>query len=445
MKNLLTAAAVAAALSNFPAGAHAATADELAPIREQLQGLMQRVDKLERENEALRTENENLQARGDHPKAQASGLRRESAEHAADPVKVRGADWTTRITLAADLRYRYEYISDATLSASGIQAADRYRDRIRARFNAIGKATDDITVGLGFATTEGGDPRGSNQSLSGVFSRKSLDLDLAYFDWKFATWGNLVGGKMRQPFVKPGQSLYWDGDVNPEGLAVIFNRGLWFGSVYNFWLNEISGAESTLTADTMMHGAQVGAKLPVGAATLTLAAHYYDLSAAQGRAPFFGGNANNNTTVSIGTPPAAVLLNDYEVIDVMAQFDTMTGGLPLQLWANVAQNQDPDDLDTAWSAGVLFGRASNARTWEVGALYQSMEKDALFAQVIDSDFAGGFSDNEGWVVRAGYAPVRNWVLNATYFLSERNVEVANPAGQTQVGYDRLQVDFNVKF
>lgn len=445
MKNLLTAAAVAAALSNLPAGAHAATADELAPIREQLQGLMQRVDKLERENEALRTENENLQARGDHPKAQASGLRRESAEHAADPAKVRGADWTTRITLAADLRYRYEYISDATLSASGIQAADRYRDRIRARFNAIGKATDYITVGLGFATTEGGDPRSSNQSLTGVFSRKSLDLDLAYFDWKFATWGNLVGGKMRQPFVKPGQSLYWDGDVNPEGLAVIFNRGLWFGSVYNFWLNEISGAESTLTADTMMHGAQVGAKLPVGAATLTLAAHYYDLSAAQGRAPFFGGNANNNTTVSIGTPPAAVLLNDYEVIDVMAQFDTMTGGLPLQLWANVAQNQDPDDLDTAWSAGVLFGRASNARTWEVGALYQSMEKDALFAQVIDSDFAGGFSDNEGWVVRAGYAPVRNWVLNATYFLSERNVEVANPAGQTQVGYDRLQVDFNVKF
>jgi hypothetical protein len=446
VKNPIIAAAVATALTTLPVGAGiAASPDELAQIREQLQGLIQRVDRLEQENQALKTQNEDLKAQGEYLRAETRGLRKESAVHAADAEKVRGADWATRVTLAADLRYRYEYISDQTLSTSGIQTADRYRDRIRARFNAIGKATDNITVGLGFATTEGGDPRSSNQSLTGVFSRKSLDLDLAYFDWKFATWGNLVGGKMRQPFLKPGQSLYWDGDVNPEGLAVVFNRGMWFGSVYNFWLNEISGGENTLTADTMMHGAQIGAKLPLGAATLTLAAHYYDLSAGQGRAPFFGGNANNNTTVNLGTPPTAVLLNDYEVIDVMAQFDTMVGGLPLQLWADVAQNQDPDDLDTAWSAGVLFGRASNARTWEFGALYQSIEKDAVFAQVIDSDFAGGFSDNEGWVVRAGYAPVRNWVLNATYFLNKRNVDVANPAGQTEVDYDRLQVDFNVRF
>ena len=54
-----------------------------------------------------------------------------------------------------------------------------------------------------------------------------------------------------------------------------------------------------------------------------------------------------------------------------------------------------------------------------------MEKDALFAQLIDSDFAGGVSDNEGFVVRVGYAPVRNWVLNATYFLNKRNVDVPN--------------------
>jgi len=49
------------------------------------------------------------------------------------------------------------------------------------------------------------------------------------------------------------------------------------------------------------------------------------------------------------------------------------------------------------------------------------------------------------VVRAGYAPVRNWVLNASYFINQRNVERANGAGQTEVGYDRLQLDFNVKF
>jgi hypothetical protein len=78
-------------------------------------------------------------------------------------------------------------------------------------------------------------------------------------------------------------------------------------------------------------------------------------------------------------------------------------------------------------------------------MYQSMEKDALFAQLIDSDFNGGVSDTEGWVLRFAYAPVRNWALNATYFLNKRNVDVPNGFGQTEVDYDRLQLDFNVKF
>jgi hypothetical protein len=123
----------------------------------------------------------------------------------------------------------------------------------------------------------------------------------------------------------------------------------------------------------------------------------------------------------------------------------MIGQLPLQIWADAAQNRDPDDLDTAWAAGVLFGKASNYRTFEVGAFYQVVEKDALFAQLIDSDFAGGVSDSEGWVVRGAYAPVRNWALNATYFLTKRNKDRAASSGQTEIDYDRLQLDFNVKF
>jgi hypothetical protein len=208
----------------------------------------------------------------------------------------------------------------------------------------------------------------------------------------------------------------------------------------------------------MMQGAQIGVKLPIGGSTVTLAAHYYDLSSAQGRvapaAPFFNANANNNTT--IGTGPTLALLNDYEVFDVMAQLDTTLGSMPFQVWVEAAQNQSPsgfvppanviaNDQDTAISGGFLLGKASNPKTWEFGAMYQKVEKDALFAQLIDSDFAGGFSDNEGYVVRAGFAPVRNWVLNATYFINQRNVERANGAGQTEVDYDRLQLDFNVKF
>lgn len=437
MNKLVIAAVAAAALAST--SVQAASDEEIAEIRAQLQALIQRVDKLEQENTALKTENEALQAQDDYLKAEARGLRKDSATHAAEAAKVKGADWARKVALKGDVRYRYEYIGDDALDASGVQSsADRYRDRIRARVSIEAKATDSLLVGVGLATTEGGDPRASNQTLDGVFSRKSFDLDLAYFDWKFATWGSLIGGKMKQPFLRPGQSVFWDGDVNPEGLALAFNRGIWFGTAYSYWIDEVSAAESARTSDVMLYGGQVGVKLPLGASSVTLAAHYYDLSGGVGRAPFYNANANGNTTALVGTTP--VLVYDYEVISLMAEFNMMLGQTPLQLWADVAQNQDPHDYDMAWSTGVLFGKASNPKTWEVGTSYQKIEKDALFAQLIDSDFGGGATDGEGWIFRGGFAPVRNWTLSATYLLNERNVDLG-----AESDYDRLQLDFNVKF
>jgi hypothetical protein len=451
----MIAAAVAAALSQLPAGAQAATSDDLAQIREQLQGLMQRVDKLEQENQTLKSENEKLQAQGDYLRAEAKGLRKDSATTSAAVSAVKGTDWASKVALTGDVRYRYEAISDDTANGSGVTTADRYRDRIRARIAATAKATDNITVGIGLTTTEAQDPRSGNQSLGGVFSKKPIELDLAYFDWKFATWGDLIGGKMKQPFVKGAQNLFWDNDITPEGLAFTFSSGIWFGSVYNFWLNEVSGPETGNTSDPMMHGAQFGVKMPVGTGSFTAALHYYDLSASQGRipGPFYNNSANGNTTIGSGTDIG--LLNDYQVFDVLVQWDAMLGSTPFQVWAEAAQNQDPsgtlpdgitpNDQDTAWSIGTMFGKASNAHSWEAGVMYQKLEKDALFAQLIDSDFAGGVSDNEGLVFRFGYAPVRNWVLNATYLMTKRNAERPNGASQTDVDYDRLQLDFNVKF
>lgn len=447
MKNMLIATAVAATLSYLPAGAFAASSpDDLAQIREQLQGLLQRVDKLEQENTKLTAENEDLKAQGDYLKAETRGLRKDAASQSTEGAKVKGADWAGKVAIKGDLRYRYEYISDDTANAAGIQStADRYRDRIRARIGVEAKATDNILLGFGLTTTEGADPRSGNQTLTNVFSRKELDWDYAYFDWKFANWGNLIGGKMKQPFFKQSQSIFWDNDINPEGLALNFNRGIWFGTLYNYWVSEVSGPANTRTSDIFLAGGQVGARLPIGASNLVVAAHYYDLTSGKGRAPFFNANANGNTTINVGTPPTAVLANDFEVVNLTAEFNTMLGNWPLQLWTDIARNTAADDLDTAWSGGVLFGKASNYRTWEFGAAYHRLEKDALFAQLIDSDFAAGVIDSKGWVLRAGYAPVKNWTLNTTYFINDRNVDVANAAGATDVGYDRLQVDFNVKF
>ena len=221
---MLIAAAVAAALS-LPAGANAASADDLAQIRDQLQGLMQRVDKLEQENSALKVENETLKSQGDYLRTETKGLRKDAATLASDATKVRGADWATRIVGKGDLRYRYEAIKDPTRVHGG-RVSKRIR---RASASARGWAStpkSPIPSWSGLQVATGGDdPRSSNQTLGGANSRKSIGFDLAYFDWKFASWGNLIGGKMKYPFLRPGQSLFYDGDINPEGLALHVQPG----------------------------------------------------------------------------------------------------------------------------------------------------------------------------------------------------------------------------
>jgi Putative porin len=417
----------------------AATSDDLAVIRTQLQDLTERVDRLERENEALKRENEALQS-----KSEANRDSEKSAQAKQAPAD-KPPNWTDRVALSADLRYRHEDTTDDTVNASGIRTADRDRDRIRARMSARFKANEDVTIGIGLATGEGDDPRSTNQTLGDVFSRKSLNLDLAYFDWSFADWGHVIGGKMKQPFFKPGQSLFWDSDITPEGLALTFKRGVWFGSAYGFWLDEFSGSQNQRTSDTMLYGGQVGVRLPMGQSHLVLAGHYYDLSAGQGRAPFYNNNPNGNTTIPAATAPTGVLLYDYRVIDVSAEYDMHLGGLPLQLWTDVAQNQDPTDLSTAWALGAELGNAIEVGTWSAGVDYHNVEKDAIFAQFIDGDLGGGQTDMDGWVLRAAYAPVKNVVINAQYFINHHNVDVPNTAGQTDVDFRRFQLDLNTKF
>ena len=99
-------------------------------------------------------------------------------------------------------------------------------------------------------------------------------------------------------------------------------------------------------------------------------------------------------------------------------------------------------------------KASNRQTWEAGVLYQSMDKDAMFAQMIDSDFANGNTDGDGWGFRAGYVPVKNIVLNATYYINTLNKDVAPVSGVSNgqpynigrnLSFDRLQLDLNYKF
>jgi hypothetical protein len=460
---LAQAAPVAAA----PAGQVTVSAEDLAALRAQLQALQERLAQLEAAQAEQRTEqtaiNTELQDSVDRG---SDNLARTIGESAA-------SGWVSRWQWRGDLRVRNDTIQQE------FNPVDRNRGRFRLRAGAMVRVNDDTRVEVQFATGEGGDARSSNQTFTDANSRKALDLDLAYVEWSPTDTLKITAGKMRYPWVRT-QSYFFDNDVNPEGLAAAWQQGAtgFFGSVFYAGLSERSSF-----ADSSMVGAQAGwrASASDGSRKL-LALSYYDHGAVQGYNPFQGAGAGaaglgaygNTTTTSAAVCRRAVyssagvvspcLANDYDIVELLGEYQFNVGSQPLTLYANLARNLKADfgvtsstpssnvpaGLDTAYSFGFNYGRA-NANlpgSWEVGYLYQKVEKDALFGQWIDSDFAAGNTDGGGSAFRGAYQLSRNWRFNVTYMSNETNLDVPAaiivPPGSSGKGrgYDRLQVDLN---
>ncbi|MEO6078595.1 MAG: putative porin [Steroidobacteraceae bacterium] len=365
--------------------------------------------------------------------------------------------WVPNFTWKGDFRYRNENIEQEF-------APDRNRDRIRVRAGFVAKVNDTVKVEIGLSTseyggtlTDGGDSRSSNQTLTNGNSRKAIFADLAYAEWQpHADWKFTVG-KMKYPWVRAGQSVFFDGDVNPEGLAVNFTHGDFFASSFYNILEERNSFTVGTTVfgagESTMGGFQFGWKPMIGPGRLTLAAGYFDANSVKNRAPVYVA-ANGNTTKNTGCfgGGTGCLANDYDLMEVFAQYDfTAIAGRPLSLYLDYVKNDKAiNSMDTAYSTGVLYGKASDPRTWEIGFYYAKVEKDSLYGEYIDSDWGAGNTDGKGTTLKFGYAFAKGWTFNGTYFLNKTNMDVAAsgtgvPAGTFNRDYKRLQLDLNFKY
>jgi type II secretory pathway pseudopilin PulG len=384
-------------------------------------------------------------------------------------AKANVPSWVPNFTWSGDFRYRNETIDQEFVRK------DRNRDRFRLRAGFVAKVNDTVKVGVqlassepGSATGDGGDPRSSNQTLTKENSRKAIFIDLAYAEWSPNQYLKFTAGKMKYPWVRAGQSTFFDGDVNPEGLAVNLTRGAFFGSVFYNILEERFGsgltnqaASTGFNTNSNLLGGQLGWKGDVGPGKLTVGAGYFGYHGVQYRNVFWNNSTGNNTTLAAAScyyGATSCLAYGYTIVEVIAEYSYNVAGRPLTAYVDFAKNGDADDslvatvdgLDTAQSIGVLYGKAGDARTWEVGGYWQKIERDALYGQTIDSDFAGGNTDGKGWVLKGAYAPAKNWTLNATYFINKTNNDIEFTSGAPigtvkNRGYDRLQLDLNFKF
>lgn len=403
--------------------------------------LAQRIDRLEAEIAYL--------------KDNAKANRKEIAEADVALAKLpdiektsKAVDWASKIKLKGDFRYRHEQIEDELSSSL---TNDRTRHRVRVRLGVEAKVNDTVKAVVQVATAgDDRDPRSTNQTLGEGSSRKGLGLDLAYADWSPLQGLNVQLGKVPYPWQRVG-SYFWDGDLTWEGGAVKFTRGAFFGSAMDAWLSE-----SGTGADASVFSGQLGIKTTFGDKIgFTGAVGYYDVGAVQNEITltsttpacvanntFFGGAQGNRTELVNG---CRRLRDDYNMIEALAQVDFKVGKLPLAVFANYIQNQEAADNDTGVSYGLTLGKAGDPRSWELSYVYQDVDQNAQFAQFVDSDFGGGITFSKGSVVKAAYAPAKNWTVNATYLMNERILAAAGATNGIWRDYDRLQLDLNYKF
>jgi hypothetical protein len=346
---------------------------------------------------------------------------------------VNAGEWFDKIKLGGDFRDRYDGIFDET------KDYDRHRNRIRARLSITADITDDFTFASRFATGIN-DPASTNQTLTDGFQTKGYWLDLAYFDFHpvKAEGLHIYGGKMKNSFYKPAKhQLIWDGDVNPEGLAINFNRDA--GEKMAYWLvgSWYSLMERKAEPDVYMLGAQGGLGIKASdKVKVKFGASYFGYENLKGAPSMFDGEFFGNSTVDDdGTD---VYANDFRLVEGFGEVGIKAGKVGWTVWGAYVNNTSADSLNTGWLAGLGVKGGKDKGAWKIAGFYKYVETDAVVGLFADSDFGNGTTDVKGFAISGGYALQKNVELGSTIFINERGVEDGT-------GFTRLFVDLAMKF
>jgi hypothetical protein len=419
--NHIIAAAIAFSAANTPALA-AISDEEFAKMRAEFSALSQRLSALEAENTRLRSDNAQT--------IKDVAVQREQL--ASVGKKASPGSWTDTIKLKGDFRYRYENIDEQGRD-------DRDRNRIRARAHLEARLPDNVKVGLG-AATGGDDPVSTNQTLGGGGSSKDLRLDLAYAEWAATEHLSLVGGKFKNIWYRPQKhGLIFDGDYNPEGAGFVYKRDWFFANFAGTWLE----SDTKGSNDSYSWGGQAGVKTTFAGAKIVAGAGYYQLDT-QGKGSFYGDDDDFFGNSSVCADPndlgSCVYEYDYNEIEVFADVSMTIADMPVSVFADYVTNDDADNEDTGWAAGIELGKTSARGTWKAAYIYQDLEADAVLGLTTDSDFAGGGTDGKGHIFKGAFAMNKQWTVGFTYFLTETGENEGN-----QHDYDRIMIDTKFKY
>lgn len=161
---------------------------------------------------------------------EADSLRGEMAEQNAQSAagKLKLSKSLTELRISGDLRERYQYDTrdfqvgpDGTTDSDFGSGSQRSRWIFRLRLRADFKLTDNWFGGVELSTSPASDSGNATygDSRGGAgFSKYDIFISKAFLGWE-NDWLTLVYGKQANPFYN--NELFWDPDINPDGLSEV--------------------------------------------------------------------------------------------------------------------------------------------------------------------------------------------------------------------------------
>jgi hypothetical protein len=394
---------------------------------------------------------------------------------------------------SGDLRLRAE----PTFGGPVDRSQDRFRERIRLRFNAEAQLNDQLKGGFSFASGDLNNPISTNQTTNQYTTRKPLAIDRAYATYNPSWFRPLTvtGGKFAYPWFNT--ELVWDKDLNPEGAGetLAFNVQtplLKKFSVVGFQLpfaeNKRTAANDKSFYNTMVYGEQLqtfwqlGSRIKLSAYTSFYDWKYADsialsVATANNASPDNGLLALNNnglqnsiatvtvTNAATGakTITSAQFASKFGILDSLAQFDIQTPyeRWPVTLVGDFAQNtracENVRNIPVAaiystrcdsrarhgyWLEGRV-GRADRKGDWQFGYTRIVIEREATIGAFNYSEI---FPANNVEIHRSEimYQLFRNVTLQLNALIGRPLVTASSPP-PAQPLWERLQFDVTYKF
>ena len=225
--------------------------------------------------------------------------------------------------------------------------------------------------------------------------------------------------------------MIYDPDLTPEGAIEQLNfkfgdnkQYSLFANVSELVLDELSGK----SRDVYMYDSQLGFSAGLlgndpkdPALKLTVAGGFFGTqNLTQMPVADNSGNVGNSVNganylgdfqVIYGRGEAAWRFCDQPFLGTPAMV-TLSGEYDKNV--NDAYKLPGNDQTTAWTAQIMFGKASKKGQWQIAYQYRHVEADSVFDSLTDDDFGGG-TDRKGHVVKAFYNIRDWWSLDAAAF------------------------------